>query len=302
MKRNKPRMVEIEVANSCNLRCEICRMKEKFGQALKTMSLDSFKKIIDHYDYPLEHIQFCGTCEPLLNEHLPEMIAYVVQKKSPKIVELITNATLLTLDKSKALIEAGITTVRVSIDGPDEKTYAAIRKTSLKAVSDNLRKFSTLASGKNISLGINCVVTSSNIDFLCNMPAFAKGLGAQSVEFRLYETKEESLGSLAVHDASTLHALKKTLKERGKSLGIAIDFWDVEKPIPCTLEDEANINWRGYLTPCYHLPDKFIGEDLSRQLFSEVWNSDKIVSLLEKIQRGAFLKECCCLLALQNKT
>src|SRR6266849_2201689 len=73
----------------------------------------------------MERAVLHGIGEPLMNKDLPRMIAHL--KARGVYVLFNTNATLLTPEWAKALIESGLDEIRCSIDGADPKTYAQIR-------------------------------------------------------------------------------------------------------------------------------------------------------------------------------
>lgn len=65
----------------------------------------------------LERAVLHGVGEPLLNRDLPRMVAHL--KSRGVYVLFNTNATLLTEDWGRRLIEAGLDELRVSVDGAD---------------------------------------------------------------------------------------------------------------------------------------------------------------------------------------
>jgi MoaA/NifB/PqqE/SkfB family radical SAM enzyme len=136
---NLPRNVFIEVTNHCNLLCETCPRTFLTYEEPKTLAWDDFCRIVGQFP-DMERAVLHGIGEPLLNKHLPRMIAYL--KARGVTVLFNTNATLLTGDWSRKLIDAGLDELRVSIDGANPKTYARIRGAPLfhKVVS-NLKRF-----------------------------------------------------------------------------------------------------------------------------------------------------------------
>ena len=120
-----PIHVDIETASTCNMNCPMCfRGRLNINQG--TMDFDLYKKIIDecaaHHIYSVK-LSWRG--EPLLNPHLPEMVAYA-KYQGIREVALLTNGTLLNKEKATALTEAGLDWVTISFDGLGE-TYEKIR-------------------------------------------------------------------------------------------------------------------------------------------------------------------------------
>ncbi len=138
----QPHCVFIEVTNHCNLLCETCPRTFVTYEEPKTLSWENFLKIVDQFP-KMERAVLHGIGEPLINKDLPRMIAHL--KARGVYVLFNTNATLLTPEWSRKLIESGLDEMRCSIDGSDPKTYAIIRGAPLlyKIVS-NLTEFTRI--------------------------------------------------------------------------------------------------------------------------------------------------------------
>src|SRR5258708_566481 len=120
----QPHCVFIEVMNHCNLLCETCPRTFTTYEEPQTLSWENFLKIVEQFP-DMERAVLHGIGEPLLNKDLPRMISHL--KAQGVYVLFNTNATLLTAEWSRALIESGLDELRCSIDGADPKTYAQIR-------------------------------------------------------------------------------------------------------------------------------------------------------------------------------
>lgn len=135
----RPHNVFIEVTNHCNLLCETCPRTFTTYEQPKTLAWEDFVRIVDQFP-DMERAVLHGIGEPLLNKDLPRIIAHL--KARGVYVLFNTNATLLTDDWARKLIESGLDEIRVSIDGSDPKTYALIRGAPLfHKVVGNLKRF-----------------------------------------------------------------------------------------------------------------------------------------------------------------
>lgn len=122
-----PLHVDIELNSTCNLRCKMCYRQRGVGVDEGVMALTFAKRIIDECaTIGVKAIKFQYRGEPLLYAKLPQLIKYANDKG---ILETMinTNGMLLTPNKSKGLICAGLTRLAVSIDGITDETYAKIR-------------------------------------------------------------------------------------------------------------------------------------------------------------------------------
>ncbi len=131
----------IEPTNQCNLDCRMC-VRNVWDEPQGKMSNDVFSSVISGLGSfsPVPTIFFGGFGEPLSH---PSIVDWVRQAKSlGSRVELITNATLLSKEKSLALIEAGLDMLWVSLDGARPESYADIRLgATLPKVLSNLTHF-----------------------------------------------------------------------------------------------------------------------------------------------------------------
>lgn len=131
-----PFTVYIEQTKYCNFKCFYCihstRDEEngefkKLGHKMMHMNEDYFRKIISELQaFPkgsVKRIVFSGLGEPLMNPQLPAHVKAAVDAKICDRVEVITNGLLLTREKSRALVDAGITNINISIQGLTGKEY-----------------------------------------------------------------------------------------------------------------------------------------------------------------------------------
>lgn len=88
--------------------------------------MELFKKIIDELEGALYDVNLFHRGESLIHPELPAMVKYCADKGMH--TRLHTNAGLLTEDRAKALIDAGLSYVSFSVDGYTKPVYEANRK------------------------------------------------------------------------------------------------------------------------------------------------------------------------------
>lgn len=185
---NELKKLYIEPTSKCNLNCKMCFRNTWIDEKLSDMNLDIYKKAINTMPDTVETVFFSGMGEPLHHPDIIEMIK-IASNKVEK-VELLTNGTLLTEEMSKALIDAGLTMLWISIDSLEEEDYEKIRVNSkLKKVINNIKSFNrvreynpeTKHSKNNVKLGLAFVAMKSNIDQLEKMPLFCAINGVNKV-------------------------------------------------------------------------------------------------------------------------
>lgn len=127
--RDMPLHLDIEATSYCNLKCTFCDRQILVDKGmLGSMDMNLFRHILDQFgeENKLWGVKFSYRGEPLLNQNIPEMIRYAKQRGVLDIY-FNTNAMLLTEDKCKAIIEAGLDRISISMDGIEKKAYEAVR-------------------------------------------------------------------------------------------------------------------------------------------------------------------------------
>lgn len=131
----------------CNLKCFYCSQGKKRDELIKDgfnfnlMDFDVFLKFAEQLkQFPdkLKLIFASGIGEPLMNKRIPEMIAHLRDLDVAERLEIFTNGLLLTEEMSEALVDAGLTRIRVSLQGLTSQKY---KDTSAVDIDfDDLRK------------------------------------------------------------------------------------------------------------------------------------------------------------------
>ncbi len=151
----------IEVSNACNHACIFCahqKMKRKIGRLDENLM---YRVLQEAYDLGTREVGFYATGEPFL---IPELPVYV--KKAKEIgytyVYLTTNGSLATPERAKAVIDAGLDSLKFSINAPERELYAFIHgKDHFDRVCENLKFISQYRreSGKAFKLFVTCILT-----------------------------------------------------------------------------------------------------------------------------------------------
>jgi len=138
-----PRYLEIETVNACNARCPMCTIGD-WQRNTPTMKDDLFKhvadEIIDHRDEVIR-VSLYRDGEPLLDKKLPNRIAYL-KDGGVNATTISTNVSLLTEERSRALLEAGLDMIILSVDSLDKEVFENIRRRlKFEEVLENALKF-----------------------------------------------------------------------------------------------------------------------------------------------------------------
>lgn len=127
-----PLMIQIFPIYACNFHCEFCihglkKSQHGFISEQIEMDMDLYKKVIFDLQKSGEKIKmlrFAAIGEPLLHPDIIEMIKIAQEAHIAESVDIVTNASLLTKDLSDGLIKAGLSRLRISIEGLNNQDYA----------------------------------------------------------------------------------------------------------------------------------------------------------------------------------
>ena len=137
-----PVCVYLETTNRCNLLCTTCPRTYAELEPPADMSWPLFTSIVDQIP-DLERAVLHGVGEPMLVKHLPKMVRYL--KDRGTYVLFNTNGTVLNERNGRALIEAGLDELRVSLDAANAKSFLAVRgKDYFGRILRNVRAFRDL--------------------------------------------------------------------------------------------------------------------------------------------------------------
>ncbi|TFB59452.1 GTP 3',8-cyclase MoaA [Cryobacterium sp. TMT1-62] len=127
--------LRISVTDRCNFRCVYCMPKEVFGKDFAFMERDellSFEEMTRlariSVAHGVEKIRLTGG-EPLLRKGIEELVAMLAALRTPDgrpiDIAMTTNGSVLAL-KARALKDAGLKRVTVSLDSLDDATFRAM--------------------------------------------------------------------------------------------------------------------------------------------------------------------------------
>ena len=153
--------LRIEVTTKCNYNCNICP-RERLTRAMETMDFELFKYIFDRINTETSQyntLTFPGMGEPLLDEAIDDKIIYA--KKHNYNILMLTNGSLLTVDRFRRLEDIGMDSIRVSIYGNSSESYNAMHgisnTDSFLRIKENLTEISRIKTKTSLLLTYNVV-------------------------------------------------------------------------------------------------------------------------------------------------
>jgi radical SAM protein with 4Fe4S-binding SPASM domain len=262
-----PPAIGVELTNNCNLRCPECVN----GSGLMTrekgfMDIELYHKLIAEMNPYLFYISLYFQGESLMHPLFPSFIS---ASGSARTI-ISTNGYFLTEENCIRLLQSSLSTLIISIDGPDQDSYSVYRSGGkLSSVKEGISRLVTLR--KTIRSGLKIEVQMlmnrfnedkvSRVEELCrsmNLPLRLKSMQIitgtdyekwlpSSPEFRRYEKSGDR------------YQLKNKLPGRCARLWF--------NPV---------ITWDGNVLPCcFDKNGDHVMGNLYQESFADIWSGSK---------------------------
>ena len=132
-----PFSVLVDPSNACNFKCTFCPtgdpdLLKSVGRPLGLMSLGLFKKIVDDmkgFNQKLKKLFLYKDGEPFLNKELARMIAYAKRAGISESIDVTTNGALLLSQKIREILDAGLDSIRISVEHVHDEGYRSVTQT-----------------------------------------------------------------------------------------------------------------------------------------------------------------------------
>ncbi|MCI8881316.1 MAG: radical SAM protein [Clostridiaceae bacterium] len=154
-----PFLLGIFLGDICNFKCKYCIQsadedtEEKKLLVRNFLEWDTFLKIADsakQFPKKLKTVLLTSIGEPLLHPELISMLTYMHQIDLADAYEIITNASVLTPELGRKLVDAGLTRLCVSLQGLTAQKYKEVCGVEIdyREFYDNLKSFYEYSRGK----------------------------------------------------------------------------------------------------------------------------------------------------------
>lgn len=127
-----PLFVRFENQFKCNAKCTMCvhghkDLSDDYHYD-GYLPFDVFARLVDECDaYGCPSVAPSQTNEPLMDPDIMERLEYISKKPNIMDIHFNTNASLLTKEKSKRILDTNVTRMNFSVDAITEETYNKIR-------------------------------------------------------------------------------------------------------------------------------------------------------------------------------
>jgi cyclic pyranopterin phosphate synthase len=172
------RNLRLSVTDRCNLRCSYCMPEADYVWLPREDILhhEELSALVDVFaGLGVDRVRLTGG-EPLLRKSLSQLIGMLASKPAIRDLALTTNGVLLT-DQARALREAGLHRVTVSLDTlrPD-RFQALTRFDALSQVLAGIEEASRLFSGVKLDA---VIIRGTNDDELIPLLEYGRRVGAE---------------------------------------------------------------------------------------------------------------------------
>lgn len=183
-----PVLGTLMVTYRCNFHCAMCDMPHKAAKSTQAgqqeFGTDRFRDIIREFAaLGVPGIGFTGG-EPLLRPDIFELLACT--RQHGMITHLNTNGYLLGEEEARRIVEIGVDSVNVSLDGATPATHDRIRKCPgafEKATAAVARLHRLRKREAGLRLKTVAVIDETNLDEIPEMVRLGKELGTDCIEF-----------------------------------------------------------------------------------------------------------------------
>lgn len=276
--------LDFNITNRCNYRCRHCAFDSGICE-MPDLPLEKILEILkDTKELGGRKIDITGG-EPTLREDLSQIV--IAAKKLDFKVELVTNGSLLTLEKLKELKMTGLDSIAISLDGPDYRTHTSIRCISNEIYLRVLRTIDEVLS-LDIPLKINTVAFDSNYRSVAELTEWCitKGVIEHGVYYFTAIGRGNRTGLSSVDPVKWLDYIRTNLYRFAHKIKISIEFPFLEqimvrnKEIRCLAESgqyHLQILPDGNVYPCaimasYNIPIA----NLYSVRIKDIWNNTKL--------------------------
>ena len=279
--------LKLELTNACNHRCLTCPNSKQPRPARFMKEELAARLIREAAELHVGKIALFLNGEPFL---VPNIQDYVLQCSRLNIpyIFLTTNGSIATRAQLAGVMDAGLSSLKFSINAPNAETYRTVHgRDDFAAVMENLRFARQYRDEHALPCRIlaGCVLTDHTKGLL---DVYEARIGPL-VDDLLF-LKPDNFGGYMVRELASIY------RDDGVHDPRVYYFEDKRSPCPLVF-NSANVTSEGYLTLCCsEALNYMVLEDLNRMSLQEAWNSPRMKAIrrrhLENDLKGTQCYNC----------
>lgn len=285
----RPLLGTLVVTYRCDLACDFCDLPRR-GERKTELGTEELKGVLEGFrDLGVLGVGITGG-EPLLRKDTLEIAKYGADLGL--LMHLNTNGTFVDDDVARAIGDAGICSVNVSLDGPDAATHDRIRGRdgSFQRV---LRAAARLCAVPNrrFRVALTCALGEGNADDFEGVLDRARDLGVDRVGFipvHDFPANRVAPGNGPMSDAARRLLERSShdpLLDNSREYLQLFDqaFRGEARPMACSApRTSVVVDCYGAVFPC--VPLNSVNQEVARGDVREVWRSETYTKVRESLQ------------------
>lgn len=264
-----PKSVKIELTGRCNYRCGFCALREREEQPHHDMPFDFFRRIVTEMKAAgVQEIGVFYLGESFMAPDLLVKAIRFVKDVGIPYCFLTSNASLATPDRVRACMDAGLDSLKWSVNAADPEQFEQVMDVKPKLFHRALANIKAARAVRDGG-GYSCGLYASSIRYD----------GEQQV--RMEAMVQEVLPYVDQHYWLPLYSMGAVAEERERELGYRPTAGNqgrlgaLRPPLPCwSAFTEGHVTSLGNLSACcFDADSRWTMGDLNRVSFMEAWNS-----------------------------
>jgi len=173
-----PFMVSYSITTKCNLKCKHCYSNSVDQASPDELSTEETFHLTDDLSSWGIGLLIIDGGEPLCREDLLEIVKYASSKGIRTTIG--SNGTLIDTTMAARMLEAGVMTIAISVDGADAQTHDSFR--SIDGAFEQTMKGIEACRNAGLPFQLNMVIRKDTSSQLEDMLRLAVDLGANATE------------------------------------------------------------------------------------------------------------------------
>ncbi|HEU0051296.1 MAG TPA: radical SAM protein [Patescibacteria group bacterium] len=200
-----------QITNRCNYSCSYCIFSSTFTKPADELSTEEAKRVIRELkEAGFTHLKITGG-EPFTRMDMLDLLRFADEQKF--IIDISTNASIITDAIADTLASLHISNVHVSLDGHTQKLQEDVR--GPMTFERTIRGIKKLVE-RGVYTRIGCLIYKNNENQLEEMIKFCSELGVQEIIFSYLEPVGKMRGDSSMVSTRSIDKLKKELDELAK--------------------------------------------------------------------------------------
>jgi len=287
-----PTVLQVEPTGMCNLSCPGCPAGNELGRERGLMDIALYRSLIDELSGTLLVLLMWDWGEPFLHPRACEMIE-IASRAGIKVLASTNGTVLAARDLASRIVESGLDTLIVAIDGTEQTTYEKFRRGGdLAKTVEGIRRVREERQRRGRPgprINLRFIVMRHNEHELPRLEDFAAAAGADVLTVRRFA---QWGGVPELAPTSSNHALPSPFAAGSERLALRRN--------PCrALWNCPTVHWDGTVCSCFM---DWAGEHplgrLTEAPFREIWRGDRYRRLRRAFRRDwaaiPACRECSC--------